>query len=463
MGSQSIKSLRLIGLLSWCLLGCESFLEVALPKAIVDGKTVYKDDETATAAVIGIYHEFIASGQFASGSTGSVTFLSGLSSDELVLTNTDPLFTPFNENELTPLNLVNTNIWSSCYKSIYAANAVLEGIQNSGSLTPAVSAQLKGEALFIRAFCHFYLVNLYGEVPLIRTTDYRLNQDAPRDEIAEVYAGMVNDLLEAKQLLASDYVTIERVRPNKAAAAAMLARVYLYMEEWTNAETQASIVITNALYDLENDLNNTFLANSDEAIFQLINPLLKTSTSEGALFVPAPNSAPGQVMLADTLVKSFELNDKRRANWVGSYAGASVAYYPLKYKKRLSASSVTKEYSMVLRLAEQYLIRAEARARNGKLVGSNSAQSDLNEIRSRAGLPVTAAVTEAELLLAIEQERKVELFAEWGHRWLDLKRTNHADAALNSKPFWEPTDVLYPIPESELLNNPNLNPQNDGY
>lgn len=118
---------------------------------------------------------------------------------------------------------------------------------------------------------------------------------------------------------------------------------------------------------------------------------------------------------------------------------------------------------MVLRLAEQYLIRAEARVKQGKLTGNGSAAEDINEIRNRAGLGDTPASTDEELMAAIEQERKVELFAEWGHRWLDLKRTGRASALLSSKTHWDDTDVLYPIPQQEILNDPNLKPQNDGY
>ena len=98
----------------------------------------------------------------------------------------------------------------------------------------------------------------------------------------------------------------------------------------------------------------------------------------------------------------------------------------------------------------------------GKLSGSSSAVSDINVIRRRAGLADTEALSQAEVLLAIEEERKKELFVEWGHRWLDLKRTQRANLILASKPNWSPTDLLFPIPESELLNNPNLI-QNPGY
>ena len=119
---------------------------------------------------------------------------------------------------------------------------------------------------------------------------------------------------------------------------------------------------------------------------------------------------------------------------------------------------------MVLRLAEQFLIRSEARTELNDLPG---AKEDLDQIRTRAGLdPISEIFPElskAQLLKEIAQERRRELFSEWGHRWLDLKRTERASTVLgNSNPTWEDTDVLYPIPAQERMKNPNLS-QNPGY
>jgi hypothetical protein len=115
----------------------------------------------------------------------------------------------------------------------------------------------------------------------------------------------------------------------------------------------------------------------------------------------------------------------------------------------------------VLRLSEQYLIRAEARARQGDLIG---AKDDLNVIRNAAGLGNTIAVTDIAIIDAVLRERRVELFTEYGHRFFDLKRYGTVNAILSLvKPGWEVTDSLLPLPETELLVNPNLLPQNPGY
>lgn len=461
----SLIGMSVLAIASVGFIACESFLEVDLPKSRMVSGSVYEDEGTATAAVTGMYHQLMNSA-FASGAINSVTFIGGLSSDELDLYNEDsPEAKQFYQNEIQIENMDNMAMWSSGYQIIYAANAIIEGVSNSASLSEATKDQLEGEARFVRAFCHFYLVNLYGDVPLIRTTDYRVNRDASRTPAAEVYAAIVNDLVKAKELLSAEYPTGERIRANKAVATAMLARVYLYMKDWVKAEEQASVIILNAQYDVLPDLNQVFLANSKETIWQMPHTSYQVRTNEGVLFNLTNGISLGSpAALSEKIVDLFEEDDLRLANWVGIYKNINddTLFYALKYKNRNQLTP--KEYSMVLRVAEQRLIRAEARAnQTGKLT---LAITDLNEIRERAGL---SPLSEVELpnkdtaLSEIEKERARELFTEWGHRWLDLKRTNRADAVLNNKPFWDATDILYPLPRQEMLNAPNLKPQNDGY
>ena len=87
---------------------------------------------------------------------------------------------------MDPNNGLNGSLWSDSYKFIYAANSILEGLNSSSLISSAVNQQLTGEAKFIRAFCHFYLVNLFGDVPLILNTDYRVNAAVSRTPKAEV-------------------------------------------------------------------------------------------------------------------------------------------------------------------------------------------------------------------------------------------------------------------------------------
>lgn len=322
---------------------------------------------------------------------------------------------------------------------------------------------MTGEAKFLRAFAHFYLTQLFGDVPVVTTTDVTVTRKLSRSPRETVYEQIESDLVAARGLLPETYTVYsnERVRVNKYAASAMLARFYVFKKDWQRAEQEATLVLNNiGQYELLNNLGSVFLKNSREAIWQLI-PYDK-NVSEISTFKLVND--PGLVSLNTDLVNSFDPSDKRKAEWIRTYTstlpGATVYYYPFKYRSTANDAS---EYSMVLRLAEQYLIRAEARLMQNKLTGINSAQSDINAIRTRAGLPNSTAATNDELMTEILEQRKLELFSEWGHRWFDLKRTGKATEVLAPiKPFWNAYDTLYPIPKYDLINNHNLT-QNNGY
>lgn len=441
---------------------CKKFVAVNPPQTEIVTQTVFESDLSALSALKGIYSLMMTNQSF---TKAGIEELSGIASDEFLNYSTRIDQIQFYQNSLTARNSDVLGIfWREPYKYILNANILLEGIDKPNQLTPGVVNQIKGEAKFIRAFCHFYLVALFGPVPYLTSSDYRLNSVASRVPVNEVLDKIEIDLIDAYDLLKNDYSFSngERIQPNKAAAAALLSRVYLYKGNWEKAEQFASLVIGNSVtYALVSDLNIVFLANSLEAIWQLKPVVPGINTPQGQLFIltGAPNLASNRVSLTQELVNSFEASDQRKIKWVGTFSNSSGTWnYANKYKVAYN-SNVT-EYSMVLRLAEQYLIRAEARANLNKL---DEAKSDLNTIRSRAGLSNHTSNDKSLILLAIEQERKIELFAEWGHRWLDLKRTGRVNAILGPlKSNWQPTDVLFPIPESERLLNPNLT-QNDGY
>jgi hypothetical protein len=371
----------------------------------------------------------------------------------------------FRQARLRPNSTYVERFWNSLYSYVYTTNACIEGLSAATSLTPSLKDQLMGEAHFMRAYLYFYMVNMYGDVPLVLTTDYRTSQQLPREKSELVYNQIVNDLKTAKQLLGDNYPNGNRVRPNKTVAAAMLARVYLYRHEWALAESEANGVITNGNYALLKDLNKVFLANSQEAIFQLqtVNVAGGRNTWEAQVAIPA-NATAGPLFRLDTLnlIRKFETGDARLTNWTGNRTLTSGAtyYWPAKYKVRIATP--TQEYTMLLRVGEQFLIRAEARIRQNKL---DDGRSDLDSIRLRANLPkLNTSLTQPQLLLAVESERKFELFAEWGHRWFDLKRTQRSTAVLGpiKGAEWQATDTLYPIPAYARSTNINLT-QNDGY
>jgi hypothetical protein len=443
------------------VVSCEEFLAVDPPHTQLASTTVFDTDATATSAVLGMYEKITEN--YNSIFNSQLTLCAGLSADELLNTRGSADLDQFYSNSINPANdPFKQYFWNATYNYIYQANAILEGLANSSGISSQTSLQLQGEARFLRAFSHFYLINLFGDVPYVTSTDYRQNSTIPRTTTTKIYEEIVKELILAQSLLGDNYVTTGRVRPNKAVATALLARVYLFQGDWVRAEQEASKVIINSSYVLQSNLNNVFLATSGEAIWQLFPVSSGINTAEGNRFV-STGLLPNYADVSPQLISSFEPGDKRRLNWVGqSDVSGQTYYFPYKYKVR--TSSTLTEYYLVFRLAEQYLIRSEARARQNKLA---EAISDIDVIRNRAGLPLiqttNPSISQADLLLAIEKERRIELFCEWGHRWLDLKRTGRVDAVMSSnKPNWKPTAALYPIPKTEILTNTNLN-QNPGY
>jgi len=468
-------------LLIFWLSGCKKLVEVDAPVTSTNAGNVYTSDATAAAVLTGIYAKMSRNSFLSEGIT-SISFLPALSSDELTLYSavTNTALVQYYKNELTSSDIGTIHIWNGVYPILFASNAAIEGLNGSTSLTQAVKQQLLGEAKFIRAFCNFYLVNLYGDVPLVMGTNWQENAQLARSPQNQVWSQIINDLKDAQELLNAAYVEsdavtstsiTERVRPNKWAATALLARAYLYTGDYANAETASTAVIDNAtLYSLP-DLSQTFLKTSGEAIWQLQPVIEGYNTVDASVFVLPPTGPTDPnypVYLSPFLLQAIEDSDRRKTEWVDSVVVPTqgtpmVYYYAKKYKVAVNGSPVT-EYTMVLRLAEQYLIRAEAKAHQNNPTG---AKNDVNVIRTRAGLPDITANDKAALLLAIEKERQAELFTEWGHRWLDLKRTNRIDAVLSAvAPLkggtWQTTDRLYPIPQTDLQRNRQLT-QNPGY
>lgn len=454
--------------ISFSFCSCSDFLDIPAPKNQMDSRTAFTNDDVATSTVLGMYSEILRRPGFMSGDISSITMKAGLSADE---------FNSFNEDNnsfyLNNLSISNTeisnNIWGEAYKTIYYANSCLKGLLNADELTSGVKSRLLGEVYFIRAISYFYLVNMFGEVPEVIATDYLLNSTMARSPVEKIYDLILSDLKMAEELLPMEYVSFERVRPNKLTAKALLARVALYLGDWQAAIDYSSDVINSGLYSMV-PVDVAFLSNSNEAIWQLKPVRPNRNTNEAFVFIL--RSDPTRLALSDTLVNSFDEGDKRFFSWVGQYQSTDrVYYYANKYKVR--SGSIVTEYSVVFRLAEQYLIRAEAKYRSDNMFG---ALVDLDSVRSRAGLPLLSITTpelaNEDLLIAIENERKIELFAEFGHRWLDLKRlpsltsgySSRADEVLSGVKgeSWQDTDVYYPIPQSERANNKNLS-QNLGY
>lgn len=448
---------------------CNGFLELGPPKNQLVTTSVFSDDGLADGAVAGMYHEMAFSQypHFANGGDGSITCLMGLAADELRFNGMDAGRQAFADMQLSAASASVGTIWSSAYKTIFRANQVLEGLNTSG-VSAQLAGRLRGEAFFVRAFAYFYLVNLYGDVPLVKTSDYKVSATLQRAAEKLVYESIEEDLNNAMHLLPADYshAAAERVRPNRWAAAALLARVYLYQEKWQEAADLSGAVLRQDAYALLPVEGGIFLKNSKEAIWQLLAVTATEDTPEGLRAIPAPQSSTAPLYtLDDRLMAYFETGDARKQEWIGYHTlpvSGNGYLFPFKFKVRTTTATVPhREYSMVLRLAEQYLIRAEARMELGDYAG---ALEDINAIRVTHGkLEKLLTADRQGLLAAVEQERRLEFFYEWGHRWFDLKRWGKMDAVLSEvKPGWRPEAKWLPLPQKELDANPQLT-QNKGY
>ncbi|HAO07931.1 RagB/SusD family nutrient uptake outer membrane protein [Chryseobacterium mucoviscidosis] len=444
------------------LSSCDRFTDVGLPKSQITRDLVFKDDELAKSAMAAVYRSVYETGFIAGGPSGA-QILFGTYADELQsyanATSDATIF--YQLSHLASTTKINS-LWTTTYSQLYNINSIIEGVENSENLSLEVKNRLKGEALFMRALLHLYLVQSYGPVPYVNTTSYEVNQSIGKSDITSVYGLCKADLQASVNLLPATFSAGNRIYPTKMAAYTVLARIAYYEKNWEEAVQYSSMVIGNTLYKIETDLNKVFLKDGTGSIFQLLPFNSTSSTSQGNVFI-LNTAPPTNVALRQDFVNEFESGDGRKAAWIGqkSDSQGKIYYYPYKYKQYSTSTSST-EYSVVLRIEELYLIRAEAYIHKNQ---NDLAVNDLNKIRNRAGLPSLTNTTDQSFLKnAVIKERRAELFTEFGHRFFDLRQHNLLDIVMTGKkPNWKPYFRLLPLPEKELLLNPNLNPQNEGY
>ncbi|HEY0174756.1 MAG TPA: RagB/SusD family nutrient uptake outer membrane protein [Pedobacter sp.] len=475
----SVASLFLLSLVFGT--GCKKFLDVPLPTDKLAADGAYSTDNSAGAVITGIISN--ASSTIPYGGSESVGYRTSLYVDDFQNINPlSPINTAYTTNNVYYTNALTSAysaLWPILYKQLYYCNLAIEGITaNQDKLVN--KNQWLGEALFLRAFTYFDLVNLYGDIPFTTTSDYLTNNQLSRSPKTQVYTQMIADLKQAESLLGTVYLdgtgstTVNRARPNQYVAAALLARVYLYNGDWPNAEAEATKVINNTSAYAMVAPAVAFLANSQETLWALV-PMASNAPATvgdyGLYNSGMANSYPTQAPMAvfsmtpisQSLLNTFEPNDARVTNWLRittTVTPAQSYYFPNKYKSNVAGT----EFNIVLRLAEQYLIRSEARARQNNISG---AATDLNVVRTRAGLGGTTAATQADMVNAVIKERRVELFSEYGHRFYDLKRTGTIDAVMTAAEAvkggtWNSQAQIWPIPLSDILANPHLT-QAPGY
>lgn len=469
---KSITSTILLITIVIHICGCNKLIDTT-PETVIDGNKLFTNDQSAEAAMVGLYQKCMASFSLLNG---YLSRYCSLYADDLLRNTSNSIDNSFNTVNLTSGDNIIQELWSSSYNYIYQCNLILEKLSASNAISQSMKAQLTAESKFMRSLVYFYLVNMFGDVPLVLEADADKTANLPRSPKSIVYRQIADDLRNAQSLLSNDYlvnntIPSNRIRPNKAAALALLARVCLFSGDDNNAIVYSSAVINSGLYSLPDNLNNVFIAQSTEIIFAMYPVSTLYNTAEGRIFGYSTTMARPAFILPASLLNGFENGDLRKTNWIRTVS-ASGSSYIIPYKYKVYESDQVSEYDIVLRLAELYFIRAEANLHNGNTV---AAINDVNKIRNRAGLPdLETTLTVAAVQTAIENEKQKEFFCEFGHRWFDIRRWPANDPASAGKTRadeilsvikpdnWKSYKLLWPLPQAELLKSQTLT-QNPGY
>jgi starch-binding outer membrane protein, SusD/RagB family len=433
----------IIAALVMSLAACDNVLDVN-PTANIDSDQALVNARGVELAVTGAYSGL----QFVNMYSQYLPVLPELYADNLTHTGSFSTLAEFDRRAVFSSNAHIQDAWQAMYNLVNRTNNILAAAPNVTDYTSAdIRDQFMGEAYFIRALTYSHLVRYFGDVPIVTEPAVGIDESSfvSRDAATQVYAQIESDLTEAISLLPAQN---EVGRATVGAARALLARVSLEQGKWAQAESAASTVI-GAGYSLVPDYRTLYTTqNGPEAILE-VQFTVNDPTNHSFWFLPDALGGRYEYAPTQDLVDAYEDGDERFAASIGQ-DGARV--YANKYF-RISNSD---DNVFALRLAEMYLIRAEARAHQQNFDG---ARQDINVIRNRAGLDdlELAAVNESTLIDAVLQERRVE-FAFEGHRFFDLRRTGRAQQVLGLSQ----AQLLWPIPQSELDRNPNLT-QNPGY
>lgn len=427
---------------------CSSFLDVD-PRSSISGDGIIKDETSANAAISGVYD---ALRSYYSVNYQSIAYLSG---DNVQWTGSQSQVQEFINHRVNPENGTIASSWNGIYTTINRANNVINAIANddAAEIPATVKDKVLGQAYAIRGLAYFDLARVWGGVPLITEPTAKVgdNIGIARSTVDQTYQQVINDLNLAEDLLPN---TTDRFAFTKKTVWALKARYHLYKKNWAEARDYAKLLIEDqSNYELISPYYSFFkndVTGTKESVFELF-----YSTNEPnphrAQWQPQTNGGTRQWAPADPLIGLLTNPGTAGARSVLIAKDNQNRWYGDLYYRSTGADP-----TYVIRIAELYLIRAEAYA---ELNEYNLAVGDLNRVRKRALLenrPFTTS--KSDLLLWIENERRLE-FAFEAHRWFDLVRTGRAQQVLG---IGESFRLLLPIPYSQILADPALK-QNPGY
>jgi starch-binding outer membrane protein, SusD/RagB family len=444
------------------VMSCDNYLDVQPKETIPDTNPIF-DKTSAEQAVRAMYNKFYygAASYSENGTTsgGSPSFeaIGYLSGGNVKWTGSQSQIAEFEKHRVNAENSTVSSTWTNIYRVVNLANNVLARVpQVTGDpkLTDALRNQYLGEAYFIRALAYFDLARVWGGVPIITkptivATD---NVGIGRGTVEEAYAQVLSDLEAAEPLLPE---TTDRYRATCKTVWALRARYHLYQREWALAEGYADKLIADqANYKLVGPYNSFFfpatVRGSVESVFEIFFNGTTEINNHFTSWQIQANGGTRQWAPSDEIVTLLNNPDIGGNRNTLIAKDASGNWYNNLYYRKPGADP-----AFVIRIAELYLIRAEARANLEKLT---EAVEDLDAVRQRAGLSGSTATTQEEILDAIALERRVE-FAFEHHRWFDLVRTDRAADVLSIE---DKGRYVMPIPAAERLVDITLD-QNDAY
>ncbi len=369
-------------------------------------------------------------------------------------------------------------MWRTWYKTIGRATYAIEYTESYGLEDEQYKNRLIGEAQFLRALTYFYLVRYWGDVPLQHVDN---TVRAPEDE---VYNFIIQDLESAiaSLPLKSEYPSEDLGRATKGAARALLAKVYLQRENWSQALNYANEVIDSNEYGLEPNYEEIWRESSEngiESIFEIqargqstAHGVQQYSQTQGArgpsgwgwgFNTPTQDLVDAYESEQDSIRKHATIIFAGDTLWDGRVVSSNVEnprYNQKAYSSANAGAADTDKNIRVLRYAEILLIKAEAA---NELGSTQIARNALNQVRDRVDLDDVLTTDQNELRQAIWKERRLELAFEHD-RWFDLLRTGQAAEVMQAhgKDFVEGKHELFPIPEEQLRQTPGME-QNPGY
>ncbi len=427
---------------------CRKFLTED-PNNAIPTENAIVDAGTARAAILGAYDA--VQGYYA----GNYPTLGTITADLVVFNGTLSQYLQLDQNAIPADNVTTVAAYQGIYRAINSANSVIEYVPavNDPLLTTAEKDKILGEAYFIRALGYFDLGRGWGgvQIQLKPTADINGLKGVKRSTLAQTYDQVLKDLIEAERLLPEDGTT--RNRAQKSAARALRARLHLYRGQWQDAADYATLVINNSKYQLVKPYKTFFTApfQTRESVLELAYSNNDRNTFWNLWY---PSSFGGQYTLKPSASFIQQVNDPDIGGSRNTLiAGSGSSVYGVLY----NTVGINTDPSYLIRIAELYLIRAEALAQLNDLDG---ALADLNIIRNRADVIDYTGTTKEDILLAIERENGIE-FAFEAHRWFDLVRTERADdiLGLGNRNYW-----LFPLPYSDVLSDPDLEGENNpGY